>query len=46
MAYEMRMGTWNVLTRSGSLKELREIVTSYDADVIALRNYDGKGVAY
>ena len=33
------MGTWNVRTllHSGALKELREIVTSYDADVIALQ---------
>ena len=41
----MRMGTWNVRTllRSGALKELREIVTSYDADVIALQELRWKG---
>ena len=35
----MRMGTWSVRTllRSGILKELREIIISYDADVIALQ---------
>ena len=46
MDYEMRMGTWNVRTllHSGALRELREIVISYDADVISLQ--DGKGVAY
>ena len=39
MDFEMRMGTWNVRTllHSGALKELREIVTSYDADLIAFQ---------
>ena len=42
---EMRVGTWNVRTllRSGALKEPREIVTSYDADVIALQEVRWKG---
>ena len=42
----MRMGIWNVRTllRSGALKELREIVTSYDADVIALQELRWKGI--
>ena len=41
----MRMGTLNVRTllHSGVLKELREIVTSYDADVIALHELRWKG---
>ena len=45
MNYEMMMGTWNVRTlpRSSALKELREIVTSYDADVIALHEIRWKG---
>ena len=45
MEYEMRMRTWNVRTllRSGALKELREIITSYDADVIALQELRWKG---
>ena len=39
------MGTWNVRTllRSGALKELIEVVTSYDADVIALQELRWKG---
>ena len=40
--------TCNVRTllRSGALKELKDIVTSYGADVIALQENDGKYVAY
>ena len=39
------METWNVRTllRSGALKELTEIVTSHDADVIALQELRWKG---
>ena len=36
--------TWTLL-RSGALEELREIVTSYDADVIVLQELRWKGSA-
>ena len=35
--YELKMGTWNVRTlrRPGALHELRKVITSYGADVVA-----------
>ena len=43
--YELKMGTWNVRTlrRPGALHELRKVITSYGADVVALQEMRWKG---
>ena len=43
--YELKMGTWNVrkLCRPGALHELRKVITSYGADMIALQEMRWKG---
>ena len=43
--YKLKIGTWNVRTlrRPGALQELRKVITSYGADVVALQEMRWKG---
>ena len=47
MENELIISTWNLRTlrRSGASKELRDVITSYGADVIALQEIRWKGSA-
>ena len=39
--YELKIGIWSV--RTGALHELRNVITSYGADVVALQEMRWKG---
>ena len=43
--YELKIGTWNVRTLRlpGALPQLRKVITSYGADVVALQEMKWKG---